>query len=354
MKPARNSKRFGEGTRLLVVQDDKAPGHRRVVDLGEQLKAGDLLVVNTSSTLPSSFEAQLQRSSEKLEVRLASFAGDSPFDLSEWWAVAFGSGTWRDPTEKRGKAPSLMVGDTLQLSSKLSARVLEVKEERLFRLRFESSGSLVSELYNAGRPIQYSYLEEELAVWDQQTLFSGPPLSVEAPSTAFPLTWDLLLKLRERGVKLATLWHGAGISSSGEDRIDALFPLEEWYHIPDATVAAVEEARRYRARVVAVGTTVVRALESASLAAKSNSGELLKAGDGKTKLRITPDFVPQVVDLLLTGMHEDGSSHMDILDAFCRKDRVRDAYNEARALDYRGHEYGDLSLMNCSLCRKSS
>lgn len=354
MKPARNSKRYGNKTRLLVVQDQGRPEHERVNNLADRLEEGDLLVVNTSSTLPSSFTGKVQRSSEELEIRLASFAGESPEDLAEWWAVAFGSGSWRDPTERRGQAPELVVGDVVELNPKLHVQILEVKEQRLLKVRFYSNASLVSELYKAGRPIQYSYLEEELAVWDQQTIFSGPPLSVEAPSTAFPLTWKLLLKLRQKGVELATLWHGAGISSSGEDRIDNLFPLEEWYHIPEATAHAVRKARHEGRRIVGVGTTVVRALESASLVAKAENGDLIRSGSGKTKLRITPDFVPQVIDLLLTGLHEEGSSHMDILDAFCQRERVRDAYNEAREKGYRGHEYGDLSLMDCSICRRSS
>src|SRR5204863_9576651 len=115
-----------------------------------------------------------------------------------------------------------------------------------------------------GRPIQYAHVPTPLATWDTWTAIAGPPVAFEAPSAGFALDWRSLAAMRRRGVAFATLTHAAGISSTGDDELDRRLPFDEPYRIPVAAVAAIERARSRGGRVVAIGTTVVRALEHAA------------------------------------------------------------------------------------------
>ena len=180
-----------------------------------------------------------------------------------------------------------------------------------------------------------------MEIWDQQTLFSGPPISAEPPSASFQFTWNLVFELQKKGVRLAHLLHSAGISSTGDPQLDRLLPLPEWYEIPEETVNLVQEAKENGNRVVALGTTVLRALESAATEGQLNPGK------GMAAMKITPGYRFQWVDALITGMHEPGSSHMKILDSLCSLSLIEQGYSEAISKGYRGHEYGDVSLLNC-------
>ncbi len=353
MKAATTSQRFFEQTKLLVFSAQAQTSsnnaliqHGHLADFPAQLKAGDLLVVNRSATLPASFRGKVARSGAEVEIRLAAFQGPSPQDLSRWQAISFGAGDWRTPTEMRGPAPQLQTGDRIEMGPELYAEVEKVEQKRVLSLRFISTDpqGLLPLLYQHGRPIQYAYHEAPLEVWDQQTIFSGPPISVEPPSAGFAFSWNLLFALRAKGVKIVSLLHSAGLSSTGDDTLDALLPLSEWYQIPAETVAAIERARAQRQRVVALGTTVLRALESAAQSGK------LQAGEGLSELKIRPGYRFKVVNALITGMHEPGSSHMRILDALFPLSVIEQGYREAEERGYRGHEYGDLSFLDCQAC----
>ncbi len=340
MIPAKTSKRFGGATRLLTLKNQDQIEHATVQQLVDDFNPGDLLIVNRSATLPSSFRGRVEKSGDFVEIRLAAFQGPNPDQLDRWLAFSFGKGDWRVPTEKRDPPPRLSEGDRIIFGDDLSLIVARADYGRLLEVQFESS-DLKKNLYRHGRPIQYSYLEEPLEVWDQQTIFSGPPISVEAPSASFPFTWEIIFALEKKGVKIAGLLHGAGISSTGSSALDQLLPLQEWYDIPLQTALAVEKAKRDGRKIVALGTTVIRALESAW----TEGG--LKAGSGLTSLKITSSHKIRTADALITGMHEDGTSHMNILDCFCSPDRIRSAYVEAAKRNYRGHEYGDLTYWGC-------
>ncbi|MBT9546269.1 MAG: S-adenosylmethionine:tRNA ribosyltransferase-isomerase [Candidatus Sericytochromatia bacterium] len=371
MKAATTSQRFFEQTKLLVfsaqaqiqsaqaqIQSAQAQvqtsskqatiHHGHLADLPAQLKAGDLLVVNRSATLPASFRGKVARSGAEVEIRLAAFQGPSPQDLSRWQAISFGAGDWRTPTEMRGPAPHLQSSDRIDIGPELYAEVEKVEQKRVLKLRFGSAQALTQPLlpllYQYGRPIQYAYHQAPLEIWDQQTIFSGPPISVEPPSAGFAFSWDLLFALRAQGVKIVSLLHSAGLSSTGDPALDTLLPLSEWYQIPAETVAAIQTARAQRQRVVALGTTVLRALESAA-----QSGEL-QSGEGLSELKIRPGYRFKVVNALITGMHEPGSSHMRILDALFPLPVIEQGYREAEDRGYRGHEYGDLSFLDCQAC----
>jgi S-adenosylmethionine:tRNA ribosyltransferase-isomerase len=334
----RTAEKRGLQTRLLGLGRNEAR-HLRVADLPTCLESGDVLVVNRSATLPASFRGRIQRSGAQVEIRLAAFQGPGARDFENWLAISFGSGNWRMPTESRGTPPELTPGDRLVFGVDLSADIAEVQAGRLLRIRFVSS-NLLAELYRRGHPIQYSYLSDELQIWDQQTIFAGAPISVEPPSASFPLTWDLVLQLRDRGIQIASLLHGAGISSTGSAELDQRLPLAEWYEIPERTLERTARAKSRGHRVVAVGTTVVRALESAA-----HSGRL----SGLTSLRIQSDEPIRSVTSLITGLHELQTSHMGIVDAFCDPALVRRGYAEADQKGYRSHEFGDVSLLDCEL-----
>jgi S-adenosylmethionine:tRNA ribosyltransferase-isomerase len=292
--------------------------------------------------MPSSLMAKIDRSGEEVEIRLAAFQGKSASNLDDWAAFSFGSGSWKDQTEERGEPAEIRIGDQLVFSKKLKAIVLNVEENRMLKIKFIAK-NIAQEIYQVGKPIQYSYLEEELGVWDQQTVFSSIPVSVEPPSASFVFDWNLVLKLKEKGVKIVSLLHSAGISSTGDTKLDSLLPLNEFYEVPRETIDTINKARAKGFKAVALGTTVLRALESSL-----SSGELI----GHANLKITPDYEIKSVDALFSGMHEPETSHMKILKSFCSLNVLNQGYQEAIDEDYQGHEYGDVSLLDCGCNRK--
>jgi S-adenosylmethionine:tRNA ribosyltransferase-isomerase len=335
--------------RLLVVGASRPGGftEETVADLPRFLESGDLLVVNDAAALPASLPVRLPGTdrpgggtSRVLELRLAGRAVRE----DEWWGVLFGEGSWRDATEHRPPPPVTAPGETLRVGEDLLARVVEVSpfSARLLRLRFDRSGDgLYRAFYRHGRPVQYSYLRGDLPLWDVQTAYGARPWAVEMPSAGRPLTWDLLLALRGKGVGIARLTHAAGLSSTGEPELDARLPLPEHYEIPPATVKAVAAARDAGRRVVAVGTTVVRALEGNATA----HGGTLVAGRSTTDLVLGPGYRPRVVHGLLTGIHEPGTSHFALLRAFAPVDLLEDALRHADDRGFLQHEFGDSMLV---------
>jgi S-adenosylmethionine:tRNA ribosyltransferase-isomerase len=310
----------------------------RLADLPGELRAGDLLVVNDAATLPASLRGR-GPSGEELEVRLAGLAEDG-----EWWAVLFGAGDWRTRTEDRPAPRRLAPGDRIRVADDLAAEVRRVdgSSPRLVALAFDREGAeLWAALYRHGRPVQYSHLRAPLALWHVQTGYAGRPWAVELPSAGRPLTADMRHKLGRRGVRLAGLTHAAGLSSTGDPALDARLPLPERFEIPPRTVAAVAEARSARGRIVAVGTSAVRALEGQ---AARHHGRLVPGG-GVTDLVIDASHRLRVVDGLLTGLHDPGTSHFDLLQAFAAPALLRAASHHAEAEGYLGHEFGDSSLI---------
>jgi S-adenosylmethionine:tRNA ribosyltransferase-isomerase len=311
---------------------------RLIADLPALLDPGDLLIVNDAGTVPASFAGEA--AGQPVEVRLAA-PGEEP---AEWTAVLFGTGSWRQRTEDRPPPPQLRAGDTIELGPDLRAEVRRVWpiSPRLVDLRLQSAeGALWPAVFHAGRPVQYSHLVGPLALWHVQTAYGSRPWAVEAPSAGRPLTIALLQDLRSRGVRVEPLTHAAGLSSTGDPAIDACLPLPERYEIPEGTVEAVEETQAKRGRVVAVGTTVVRALEGSYAA---NGGRLL-AGPGVTDLRLGVDHRRRVVSGLLTGLHEPGTSHFSLATAFAPAGLLEAAFLHAEERSYLGHEFGDSSLL---------
>lgn len=349
--------------RLLVVDRETASlADRTVRDLPDVLRTGDLLIVNDSATLPASLFGE-GPAGEPVELRLVGMApsgaagsgsnrsspehrgglsGSEPDPSARWTGVLFGAGDHRTRTEDRPAPPRVGPGQSLHFGQGLSASIEEVSalSPRLVTARFSASGAaLFSAIYRIGRPIQYSYVQRPLPLWHVQTPYSARPWSVEQPSAGRSLTLALLARLRDRGVEIATVTHAAGLSATGDPAIDARLPLPERYDIPARTVAAVARTSAAGGRIVAVGTSVVRALEGSFMEHAS-----LVPGSGITDLRLGPETKLHVVTDLLTGIHDPGTSHFDLLTAFAPPGIIAAAHTRAEATGYLGHELGDFAL----------
>lgn len=320
--------------RMLVIDPlTRRIGDYRTAELPELLGHGDLVVVNDAATLPASLRAE-----PELELRLISAERDGSFR-----AVALGAGDHRRPTESRGAPRPLIPGELLTFGAELAARVedLDARAPRLVRLRFTTSGAaFFRALYAHARPIQYSYTAEPLELWDVQNRYAARPWAFELPSAGHPLTFETLFELERRGARLLSLTHAASISSTGSSELDARLPLAERYEIPESTALALAHARQGPGRVVAVGTSVVRALE-----AQADVDGFVAAGAGETELRLSQSYTPRVVDGLLSGLHEPGTSHFALLEAFAPRQLLERAVEHAARTGYLGHEFGDSCLV---------
>ena len=330
--------------RLLVADANDAGGrlrHAARSDLPRLLNPGDLLVANDAATLPASLHGTHVRTGAAIEVRLAGWRAPTFESVQEFDAVVFGAGDYRTRTEERPLPPSLRVGDVLSLGP-LRAEVLRLLcHPRLVALHLAGTQDEIrAGLARHGVPIQYAHVAQPLALWDVWTRVAAQPVAFEAPSAGFVLDWQMLDAFAARDIGFATLTHAAGISSTGDVALDARLPFDEPYLLPTATVRAIERTRLIGGRVVALGTTVVRALEHAA-----TRGPRLFAGSGVATQRIGPATRLHVVDAIVTGTHEPGSSHYELLRAFAGRpllERVSAALEQG---NYRTHEFGDSLLI---------
>jgi S-adenosylmethionine:tRNA ribosyltransferase-isomerase len=305
------------------------------------LRPGDLVIANDAATLPASLRGEHVPSGAPVEVRLAGRRSLAPDDVRRFCAVVFGAGDYRTRTEDRPPPPPLAPGDRLVLGP-LSATVERLLgHPRLVTLHFDGTPDAIwAGLARHGRPIQYAHVPEALALQDTWTPIAGPPVAFEPPSAGFALDWLSLAALRARGVAFATLTHAAGISSTGDDELDRRLPFDEPYRIPLATAVAIRKARARGGRIVAIGTTVVRALERAAI----RDGRV-RAGEGLATQRIGAATRLRVVDALLSGTHEPGTSHYELLRAFTDDVTLGRVTDELDAHGYRSHEFGDSVLI---------
>jgi S-adenosylmethionine:tRNA ribosyltransferase-isomerase len=377
--------------RLLVV--DRATGsvgHHRFHELPGLLEPGDLLVANDSRTLPASLLGRTAAGAP-LEVRLAARDVDGPGGedgarprgaVERWAALVLGVPAGGGdpalvPTDARPAPPALAPGERLRFAGGLGATVLGRHEEAapLVWLGFDLAGERLAEaLHRAGRPVRYAYVPRAWPLHQYQTLFAAGPGSAEMTSAGRPFTVQTLRDLRDRGIGLATISLHAGLSTYGDPDTDRRYVPAEPYLVPEATAAAVAACRAAGGRVVAVGTTVVRALETAAGAASSDpapgaaprwgsgadpqgahsrlstagpgpGAAVLRPRAGVTRLRIGPGHRLLAVDGLLTGLHEPEASHLDLLAAFIDRPALDRAYASALASGYLWHEFGDVCLL---------
>ncbi|MFO1519547.1 MAG: S-adenosylmethionine:tRNA ribosyltransferase-isomerase [bacterium] len=330
-----------EKSKACLILADRKTLALREIPLGrlpDLLKPHDLLVLNDAATMPASLFGKTGEGA-KVELRLLSESEEG-----RWRAVAFGPGDWRQRTEDRVPPPILHPGDSLQFSPSLRGRVKEISplSSRLLKIEFDPSGAdLWREFYAQGRPVQYSYLEENLSLWHVQSAFSARPWAVEMPSAGAALPMGILFRLREKGVRVASLTHACGLSASGDAVLDASFPLGERYEIPEKTVRRVSETLEGGGRVIAAGTSVMRALEGNVL----KYGGFLRAGEGRTELLIAPGYTPKVVGGLLTGLHEMGESHFRLAASLFPEEGLNRILKKAEEAGMTHHEFGDLCLI---------
>jgi S-adenosylmethionine:tRNA ribosyltransferase-isomerase len=313
-----------EATALLVAQRSSGSLTSTHFDrLGDHLSAGDLLVVNNSATVPAALPARLD--GVRVELRLSTPLADGR------WLVELRSADLRPLAPPPLPAPVELAGGaraTLVAGFAGSHR-LSVAELRL--------GAPVDEyLARHGRPIRYPHAERERPIGDFQTVFALEPGSAEMPSAARPFTPELVAELVARGVLFAPITLHAGVSSleEGED------PYPERYEVPRTTAWLVNAVRARGGRAIAVGTTVVRALET--VAAPDGT---VASGAGYTDLVITPERGLRAVDGLLTGWHEPESSHLKLLEAAAGRALLARSYRVARGHGYAWHEFGDSHLI---------
>ena len=341
MIAAREPQQHRPDARLLVIAADGRLTHAARADLVDFLRCGDLVIANDAATLPASLHGVHLPTGAPIEVRLAGWLARRAGDPRRCIAVVFGAGDFRMRTEDRPLPPALTAGDRLALGPLAAVVERTLDHPRLIALRFDGSPTEVwAGLARHGRPIQYAHLPAPLALWDVWTPIAGPPLAFEPPSAEFALDWRLLAVLRHRGIGFATLTHAAGISSTGDADLDRRLPLHEPYFIPAHTSRAIRRTRARGGRIVAVGTTVVRALEHAA-----SLGGGLRSGAGIAKQRIEARTTLRVVDAVLSGTHEPGSSHHDLLRAFTDDATLRAANTALDARRYRTHEFGDSMLV---------
>ena len=320
-------RRCGRRDRVRLMKLDRFSGkvsHGSFHQIVDYLQAGDLLVLNNSRTIPAVLKGMQTRSGrtvkEQTEIRLARQLGEA-----SWEALIV-----TDDIEE---------GDEFLFAEGLAAKAgRRASGTKLLPLTFTDSGEgLLSRIYKIGEPIRYEYIEENWELDYYQTVFSSVPGSVEMPSAGRAFTWELLFRLKSKGIRLAFIQLHTGLS---------YFMDDEWkpgpednpepYWIPEESAELIKRTKEDGGRVIAVGTTVVRALETAWL-----NGRL----EGLTSLYINSDHKLKAADGIITGFHEPEASHLDMLTAFICKEKLISGYKEAVKKGYLWHEFGDINLI---------
>ncbi|HEV8660636.1 MAG TPA: S-adenosylmethionine:tRNA ribosyltransferase-isomerase [Thermoanaerobaculia bacterium] len=306
---------------VRMIVSDRATGevfdtHFR--ELPNFLHPGDLLVLNTSGTLPAALTA-LRENGEEIAMH---------------WSTSLPGGlSVVEPRKVEGRG-----GEVLTLPGGAKGTLLAPyrNSRRLWIAQLDIGVPIIDYLRRWGRPIRYPYIAKRFPLSAYQTVYAQLDGSAEMPSAGRAFTKTMLACLRARGVGIARLVLHTGVASLESHEA----PYEEWYEVPLRTAERVREAKTRGGRVIAVGTTVVRALESSVDA----NGELV-GSRGWTDLVITPDRGVRIVDGLLTGLHEPRATHLAMLEAIAGKETIEKAYAAALEHEYLWHEFGDLHLI---------
>lgn len=335
-----------DGVKLMVInRSNFETEHTHFYNIGKFLRPGDLLIFNSSSTLPAALEGYIESSVGviPIEVRLAEHLPDD-----SWLVLPYYKTYELDNTNINDNAisvfPIFEKGMEIEFCHGLIAKTYEpdVNIPRLWKVRFSKSGTQLLELlYRCGQPIRYEYVSNAWNLDYYQTVYAREPGSAEMPSAGRAFTWKLLLGLKRRGIEMTYITLHTGLSSYRDDALDLQHPVsEEEFLVSSKAAEMVNKTQKGGGRVIAVGTTVVRTLESVAF----GNGNI-SARHGYTRLHINADHKLKVVDGLLTGLHEPEASHLDLLTAFLPTDRIQKAYEEAIQRKYLWHEFGDLNLI---------
>jgi S-adenosylmethionine:tRNA ribosyltransferase-isomerase len=311
-----------DDVRLLVAHRDGFIARARFAELPELLAPGDLLAINTSATLPAAIAVR----GADLSLHLSSVAHECA------------EGTWLVELRRHGERfHGGTEGDVLLLPAGGTAVLLDRDPGgRLWLASLRLPAAVAHYLARHGEPIRYRHAAATWPLESYQTVYANSPGSAEMPSAGRAFTPELVTKLVAAGIDVAPLVLHTGVSSleAGEK------PHAEWYRVPPFTAKRVNLARELGGRVIAVGTTAVRALESAA----GDDGDV-HASEGWTDLVIEPDTPIRAVDGLLSGFHDRDSSHLAMLEAIAGADLLERSYEEAAAAGYLRHEFGDLHLI---------
>jgi len=320
----------------LLVGRPGALSHVRFRDLPDHLDRGDLLVVNDSATEARQLDARLVgRGPVVLHLAQRLRDGD--------WAVEL-----RTPPDAARPILDAVEGDMVLVASSGLRLTLTAaypqrgssptgRGNRLWRARV--TGDVEHALVTEARPIAYGYLDQRYPLEAYQTVFGHRPGSAEMPSAARPFTPELVTRLVARGVQIAPITLHTGVSSQEAGEA----PPPEWFEVTAATARIVRDTKLAGGRVVAVGTTATRALESA-VTRRGRRGYTVRAARGWSDRVVTPEHPPYVVDGLITGWHDPHASHLLLVEAVAGRDLTQQAYDAAVAAGYLWHEFGDAAL----------
>ncbi|TMV45971.1 S-adenosylmethionine:tRNA ribosyltransferase-isomerase [Paenibacillus mesophilus] len=320
----------------LLVQNraDGTVNHSSFHRLADFLRPGDCLVLNESRTIPASLQAR-RFSGElflgSLEVRLARRNGESAWDA-----------LLLRPDERKGmpSAAEASSGDMLRFSPSLHADVELCPSSPFVTLKFNREGNeLMGEIYALGEPVRYEYSEKPWELDYYQTVYGTVPGSVEMPSAGRAFTWEMMFSLQQRHIRIAYVQLHTSLSYLYGSRLDPAHNAE-YYAVSARAADTINEAKRDGGRIIAVGTTVVRCLESAA----AGDG-FVRPGSDCTRLYIDETVPLRVADGLISGLHEPEASHLHMLSAFVGISSLRYAYDEAIREHYLWHEFGDVHLI---------
>jgi S-adenosylmethionine:tRNA ribosyltransferase-isomerase len=323
--------------RLLVSRKaDDAITHVQFRDIVQFLNAGDVLAINTSGTLPAALPVK-REDGTKLELHLSTHL---PADI---WTVEL-----RLPIQNKTLPfRDIRVGEKLELPGNASATILapylmdrshapKTEGSRLWLATLDLPESLLEYLQHCGKPVRYGYVKQDWDISYYQTVYANEPGSAEMPSAGRAFTPEVITQLVAKGITVAPLVLHTGVASL-EDHEP---PYEEYYRVPLETARAVNQAHADGKRVIAVGTTVVRALETVT-----DKLGVTHPGEGYTRLVITPQRGVKAVDGILTGWHEPKATHLMMLEAIASRQHLDFAYRAAIKNKYLWHEFGDLHLI---------
>ncbi|MFI8687784.1 S-adenosylmethionine:tRNA ribosyltransferase-isomerase [Rossellomorea sp. NPDC077527] len=311
-----------DDVKLMVLNRETGKcEHTRFKKLPDLLHEGDVLVLNNSRTLPASLKGK--QGKQNVEVRLSRKRGKDTWDV-----LILGD--------------FHQAGEPIEFPQGVTGRVKgEGSERPLVQLKFNRSGSeLIDFIFKNGEPIRYEYIDDPWPLEYYQNVYGSIPGSVEMASAGRAFTWRLLRELREKGVDIVFIQLHAGLSYYGNDRWPHPRNHPEDYHVSSEAVNAIIRAKNRGKRVIAVGTTVVRTLETVM----TEFGHL-KPSEGVTHLYLSGDTPLQIVDGLITGLHEPEASHLDLLKAFISEGKLKSAYQTALMKNYKWHEFGDMNLI---------
>jgi S-adenosylmethionine:tRNA ribosyltransferase-isomerase len=317
-----------DGVKLMIATPDGVV-HGRFADLGEHVVPGDLLVVNNSATLPAAVDGIRRKG--PIVVHFSTPLAD------QVWVVEL-----RPATNATAHLPDVEPGERIGLPDGAALVVVAshpepgVSGSRLWTARLAIEGDVTSYFGRHGRPIRYGYVPRPWPLSSYQTVFGLRPGSAEMASAARPFSAELVTSLVAAGIAIAPITLHAGVSSAepGEP------PAAERFEVPPATARLVNLTRASGGRVIAVGTTATRAVESAA-----DPDGMVYPAAGWTDLVLGPDRPPRVVDGLITGWHDAGASHLLLLEAVAGPALVAAAYRAAIENGYLWHEFGDSALL---------